>query len=271
MFSIRIPHQDQSATVKLSSARVNAQMKGRTKGLAFKYVQQGCEIYQLDGETITLRAGEFMLLPAERFFAAGARPKKEIVTGVCVDFSSTNSLLAASTSQGTLAFGLPLPFRELSKTQKATSTNAGAFAQNELSRLLEYLQDDLSQLLPQMLRQELILKQQIKKHGTRQHLIRGLLTGKNYLQDNYNKRVTLHDLAKVSGISSYRMQRLFSAVFGQSPQQFQRDIRMIQAKKMLADQERSLSEIAFLLGYSDLAAFSNQFYQHFQCRPSKML
>ncbi len=245
-------------------------MEGRTKALAFKYVRQGCENYQLDGHTVKLHAGEFMLLPAEYAFQAGASPKKEVVKGVCIDFSSINSLLRDQSDPGALVYGLPLPFRELQLTQQTLADNSRAFSEAKKSKILACLQSDLEQLLPQMREREAVLQQRVKKQLTQKRLVQGLLNARNYVQDYYPKRITLNDLAKVAGISPYRLQRLFREVFGQSPQQMQLDFRMFQAKKLLSEQHLSMSEIAFELGYSDLAAFSNQFKRYFRCRPSEM-
>lgn len=270
MFSIRIPHQDQTATIKLSSARTHSEMEGRTKGLAFKYVREGCEYYKLGDQTIALREGEFMLLPADRPFKAMASPKKKVVSGVCIDFLRTDFALFEGAAADSFVFGVPLPFRELQGTHEASLNNIRAFAQNEESLVLECLRSDLHQLLPEMYRKELILKSLVKKQRTQQRLVQGLLAARNYIQDHYTERITLEDLAKVASISSYRLQRLFVAVFDQSPQRMQCEYRMVQAKKLLADQRYSLSEIAFHLGYSDLSAFSNQFQQYYHCRPSQM-
>lgn len=269
MFSIRIPHQDHTATVKLSSAHVRSAIHGRTKGLAFKYVRQGCEYYEFGGRTVALHAGEFMLLPADYAFSAKANPKKEVVKGVCVDFPAANTLLEHPLPGESLGFGLPLPFRELQATCGTLSINDEAFAQTKKSAILELLCQDIDRLLPTIAVKEQILQRNIKKQRTRQELYQRLLLAKYHIRDYYTQRITLADLARVSGMSTYRLQRLFSMVFGQSPQQMQREFRMIHAKKLLADQSSTLSEIAFQLGYSDLAAFSNQFQQYYQHRPSE--
>ena len=73
----------------------------------------------------------------------------------------------------------------------------------------------------------------------------------DHVEANFGQPITIEDLAGVAGISPAHFSRLFKEVLGDSPYQFVMEYRVEQAKKMLADREQSLIDVALSCGFSD--------------------
>ncbi len=83
----------------------------------------------------------------------------------------------------------------------------------------------------------------------------------DYIAKNYGQNIALEDMATEAGISPFHFSRLFKQTIGQSPHQFVMAYRVEQAKKMLADLDRPMIDIAHACGFSDQAHFSRVFKQ----------
>ncbi len=87
----------------------------------------------------------------------------------------------------------------------------------------------------------------------------GILSVITYINTNYNKNITLGDLAKISGYSKSRFSHLFSEITGTTPVKYQNEIRLRTAAQMLTDTENTISDIAYACGFSDALYFSRIF------------
>lgn len=85
----------------------------------------------------------------------------------------------------------------------------------------------------------------------------------DYIAQNYGQNIVLEDIAAQAGMSPFHFSRLFKQTIGQSPHQFVMAYRVEQAKKMLADLDRPMIDIAHACGFSDQAHFSRVF-KHIQ-------
>ncbi|MEO0728114.1 MAG: AraC family transcriptional regulator [Bacteroidota bacterium] len=268
MFSIRIPFQNQTTTVKFSQARQSAHLRSKTKGLAFKYVTQGAEHYEIGQQQLILRSGEFMLLPQNCRFVAKAEPKRKPVRGICVDFLAEVDMLAEELSKSALLFAIPLPVSFLTSV-KTVPQKASLISPSYGEELVAQLKVATGQLSTKVQQMRPILGGLVRKSSTQQQLFLRLELARQYVQAHYQKQLQLAKLGRIVGLSPHRLQRFFKEVYGQSPQQMQIGLRMEAARRLLAKPQHSLEQIAFQLGYTDLAAFSNQYLRTYHQRPSQ--
>jgi AraC-like DNA-binding protein len=61
----------------------------------------------------------------------------------------------------------------------------------------------------------------------------------------------------------------FKAVTGTTPLQFQKDLRLIAARALLAGERQSVSEAAYAVGYESPTHFSRDFRRRFGRPPSR--
>lgn len=90
----------------------------------------------------------------------------------------------------------------------------------------------------------------------------------NYMKDHAEHKITIGELAKQTGLSISRLERLFRSVLQLSPQQMLQKIRLEKAIDLLKNPKQSVVEIALQCGYADHSAFSRQFKQLTGLSPS---
>lgn len=89
--------------------------------------------------------------------------------------------------------------------------------------------------------------------------------------DNITSPPLLSELAKDANMSVSKLQKCFKQVFGASISQFALHEKMKIAQKLLSSEFKSVSEIGYKLGYSNLSHFSKAFFNEFNINPSDYL
>jgi AraC-like DNA-binding protein len=90
-----------------------------------------------------------------------------------------------------------------------------------------------------------------------------------YINNNLFEPLTLAALCRETGFSERTLTRLFQATMHISFLQYFKLLRMVKAIEMMLQTDKSISEIAYTLGYNNVSAFSNIFYQLTKTRPSE--
>lgn len=80
-----------------------------------------------------------------------------------------------------------------------------------------------------------------------------------YVKANFDRCITLSDLAKVAGLSRMHFAAQFRAATGYRPREYLLHQRVEQAKSLLSGTETSLAEIALAVGFCTQAHFSTVF------------
>lgn len=78
-------------------------------------------------------------------------------------------------------------------------------------------------------------------------------------------------LAQLAGMSPSSFHEHFKSVTGTSPLQYQKDLRMIEARDLLLDGRRSVSATGFEVGYESPTHFSRDYSRKFGCSPRNHL
>lgn len=80
-----------------------------------------------------------------------------------------------------------------------------------------------------------------------------------YLDQHFSEPLTVPALARVAQLSTSRFAHLFSAQLGMSPSAYLERQRMAQARLLLDHTQRSVAEVARLVGFTDPLYFSTRF------------
>ena len=80
----------------------------------------------------------------------------------------------------------------------------------------------------------------------------------DYLETHYGQAISLEQLSDIAGLNKYSLLRAFVRTKGITPYRYLEAVRISHARKML-EQGASLSETAFLTGFSDQSHFSHFF------------
>ena len=78
---------------------------------------------------------------------------------------------------------------------------------------------------------------------------------KQYIQDNYNRMITLTDLADYMGLSESYSSRLFNKEVGMNMSSYINEIRVEKAKELLTHSDEKIYGIAEKIGYASTTAF----------------
>lgn len=106
----------------------------------------------------------------------------------------------------------------------------------------------------------------IRKEYDRERIV----FARDYLIKNIDCPPTLVELARIAGINEYKLKRGFKETFNQTVFEYLSDVRLELARIDLLEKRRSVTEIAFQLGYSSLQHFSAAFKKKFGIPPSKV-
>jgi AraC-like DNA-binding protein len=88
-----------------------------------------------------------------------------------------------------------------------------------------------------------------------------------FMTDNLHRGLTLKDLSAFLGYSEKYCSELFLKVMGEPFSQWLKRLRIREARRLLADNRASMTDIAESLGFSDQFAFSHFFKKTVGCSP----
>lgn len=90
-----------------------------------------------------------------------------------------------------------------------------------------------------------------------------------WIRDNYNAPLRIEALCDASGMSRATLHRHFQTITGFSPLQYQKQLRLQEARKMLLTGENGVSHAAFAVGYESASQFSREYLRHFGAPPAE--
>ena len=150
----------------------------------------------------------------------------------------------------------------------------GAF--ERLISLLNYPNDIkfLSSLIQQEIYYRLLSAQQ--GHKLRQLVINGSHTHRiaqatDWLKAHLNEPVIIEDLASRCGMSVSSFHQHFKEITLLSPLQYQKSLRLMEARRLIKVNETQISQIAMQVGYESPSQFSREYKRLFGISPSSDL
>lgn len=90
-----------------------------------------------------------------------------------------------------------------------------------------------------------------------------------WLRDNYAEPVRIADLARLAGMSPSAFHRRFRAITAMSPLQFQKRIRLQEARALLVARAGDVAGIGHLVGYDSPTQFSREYRRMFGAPPGQ--
>ena len=90
-----------------------------------------------------------------------------------------------------------------------------------------------------------------------------------YIEENFVEINAVSQLAQRVCMSCDHLIRLFKSEVGETPMQYIINKKMTAAKMMIASESKPIKEIAYSLGYDDIAYFNRTFKKHTDCTPSQ--
>lgn len=84
-----------------------------------------------------------------------------------------------------------------------------------------------------------------------------------FIDDHYNKSISLNDMAEITGVTPQHLCRLFKLAFNMRPFEYLTRYRLQKAKEILVGSGNpALKEVAAIIGYNDTSYFCSVFRQY---------
>ncbi|MBD8494442.1 AraC family transcriptional regulator [Pseudomonas syringae] len=90
-----------------------------------------------------------------------------------------------------------------------------------------------------------------------------------WIRDHANSRLRIDALCEASGMSRASLHRHFQAMTGLSPVQYQKQLRLQQARQLLLAGEHRATDVAFAVGYESASQFSREYARQFGAPPAR--
>lgn len=91
----------------------------------------------------------------------------------------------------------------------------------------------------------------------------------SWIKNNYAEPVLVEDLAKISGMSTSSFHLHFKEITAMSPLQFQKAIRLQEARNLMFAKMIDVSSASLQVGYASVSQFSREYARYFGSSPNK--
>ena len=93
---------------------------------------------------------------------------------------------------------------------------------------------------------------------------------RDILLENIDNPPSLNEISKEIGLNTFKLKKEFKAFFGVPVFKYLQNERLTLAHKLISNQESTVQEAAWHVGYDSLSSFSNAFEKKFGYRPSQI-
>jgi len=90
-----------------------------------------------------------------------------------------------------------------------------------------------------------------------------------YLKEHFRDDISLQEIASCAGLCETYFSRLFTKIMGIPYTHYLNNLRVSEAKKLLGKTDRTITQIAFDVGFNSLPYFNQTFQKFEKCSPSK--
>ncbi|SHJ01645.1 AraC family transcriptional regulator [Desulfosporosinus lacus] len=243
--------------IKSCSDSVHSSKKHAHEELSIGLVEKGISVNEYEGQMFEASPGYLVIIPPEVIHKCSPQSYG------CWQFK----MLYIRPSWLKVAFGLQTidyisTVKMLDKNNLKQTTNLFRILLSKLPTIQK--ESCLIRELPRLLSFGFLLEGDQESFDN--HNIRALKLSREYMEDNYLDRITLDNLANVSGLSKYHLIRLFNKMCGISPHGYLTMLRINHAKKELL-KNISIAEVAANVGFYDQSHFSKTFKQYLGITP----
>ena len=89
------------------------------------------------------------------------------------------------------------------------------------------------------------------------------------LRDNFSKTLKIEDIARDLGMSVSSFHHHFKSVTAMSPVQFQKQLRLQEARRLMLGEDMDVASAGIQVGYDNPAYFSREYKKHFGAPPQR--
>ena len=232
-------------------------------------ILEGAKNTTLGAETHPYRAGQYLVVSADLPVSGQVIEAPYLAIGVPLDPAMIAELLIDM--DGALPEAAPVRALGVSDMDEDLIE-----VTTRLVRLLDRPAE--AAMLAPLIRRELMwrlltgergeMMRQIGAAGGRLGQVRRAI---RWLREHYAEPMRIERLAEVAGMSETSLHRHFKAVTAMSPLQYQKQVRLQEARNLLLSRGRDVAGIGFAVGYDSPSQFSREYARLFGRPPGRDL
>jgi AraC-like DNA-binding protein len=247
-----------------------------TTGTGFALITQGTKQLTLGEQIVDYGPGEYLVtsvdLPVLGRFTRATRDEPALGFGMTLTPRAIAELLLSADPRSSF------PSRGRGAAVPALAVGqASAELVDAVTRLVRLLgrPHDLPVLGPMVRREILWLLinspqgETVRQLGLADSKLTHISHAVQWIRDHMAEPMRIDDLASRTGLSVSAFHRTFRAVTGSSPLQFQKQLRLQDARQLLATRSSSVGQVAFDVGYESVAQFNREYRRLFGNPPGR--
>jgi AraC-like DNA-binding protein len=91
----------------------------------------------------------------------------------------------------------------------------------------------------------------------------------NLLRDNFSRSIRVNELAQAAGMSASSFHEHFKALTSMTPLQYQKQLRLLEARRLILADGINVSSAAYQVGYESPSQFSREYSRMFGAAPKR--
>lgn len=239
---------------------------------AFCFVAQGCKQAMLGEEVFRYDPGHYLIFTVDlplTFRVEEASPEQPYL-GFRLDLDP--SLVASVVMESGIE---PKKADARLKAMDVSPTDANLL--DALVRLVRLVDEPVEQkVLAPLIIKEIVFRLLMDGQGARlSHLVTAvgdahrISKAIGYLRENFRQPLRMDDIAHELGMSVSGFHHHFKSVTAMSPLQFQKQIRLQEARRLMLGEDLDAASAGFRVGYEDPAYFSREYKKLFGAPPQR--
>ncbi|MEW6737321.1 MAG: AraC family transcriptional regulator [Acidobacteriota bacterium] len=231
---------------------------------------QGTKILSIGGRTIALKGPSYFVLPMHVPATASVHPSRDGRPYISLGLELNQSMLQTLLRE--------LPEDLIPKSfQKFAACEVSLALMDALLRLLRLTKTpkDIPGLAPAYEREilyRILVGPQgwyLRQLGLRESNLSKISQTVKWLRNNYAQAIDIGELAAKSGMAVNTFHRHFKKATGLSPIQFQKQLRLLEARNLIAFEGYTVASAAYEVGYQSPSQFNREYSRFFGSPPAR--
>lgn len=256
--------------IRKYSPKVEDTVLHRHKYVQINYVYKGSGFHIVNNRKIEIRKGDIFIIPPYVPHVIENEPGKDLEI---FEFEFSTGFILPESADSYADFAYLEPFIVAEEKIKLRF-NLESSLQQEVERILWEVQDEYAAQKPgyMLIAKALLLKLLVITGRAFSSEIKGTETENilkkyksavqeaiEYLGNNYTESLSLDELAAFVNYSKSHFCYLFKAVTGMTYIEYLHQLRITQAKKLLLETKKTITDISYEVGYHTITHFNKHF------------
>ncbi|WP_369060917.1 AraC family transcriptional regulator [Caulobacter sp. 73W] len=236
-------------------------------------VVQGAKVVRIGEESLRYGVGDYLLvaldMPVASCVVEATPEKPQIGLGMAINPARLGELMRR--------IGVPRPATAADAVRGLAVNSAGPDLLDAVLRMVRLLErpHDIPAMAP-LIQDEILYRLLTGPDAARLlHITAGEGTGGRvpravaWLRDNYDQPLRIEALAEAVGMSESSLHHQFKAVTAMTPLQYQKQLRLHEARRLMLVEDADVATAGFRVGYQSPSQFSREYRRLYGLPPAR--